>query len=87
MHQSTEEALKFFAAGHVNWMSPDNYDIERFYQFVIAAYRNADTAISTDDFTHVFESCSNSTLWREDLDEWVTRYQQGLALLKVSDQS
>lgn len=50
MKMSTQKSLEDFAS-HLNWATlgrPE--DMERFWDFVIAAYRNNDPDIALDDF-------------------------------------
>ena len=58
LSQKTKKSLEDFAA-HVRWGAlghPD--DTERFWDFVISAYRNGDHQISMDEFLNVIDACT-----------------------------
>ena len=52
MKQKIQQKLELFAKLN-NWQMPHPLDMERFYEFVIEAYRNGDMEISKDKFLEV----------------------------------
>lgn len=80
MKKETQQKLKFFAQEN-NWGGANPLDLERFYEFIIEAYKNSDTEISRDNF---FEVINHFYKINEDnLDKWVTKFEDGIGLLKV----
>jgi len=80
MQKTTRRRLEAFAAG-ANWLIPHPLDIRRFSKFVIEAYEQNDTTLSSDEFYEVVKPYQD--LSERELDEWMYRYEQGIHLLTV----
>ena len=80
MNDNTKKKLKLFAHNN-NWTTSHPLDMERFYQFIIEAYRTGDINIARDEFLEVIEPIHKMD--DEELSEWMIKYEQGIELLKV----
>lgn len=79
MNETTRTALrKFSQVG--TWHTIHWADDERFMDFIIAAYRNNDFSISTDEFRAEFEEIGEHQ--EERLSDLYVQYEQGAALLR-----
>ena len=80
MKKETQQKLELFV-GLDSWRSLDPSDMERFYEFVIEAYRNGDTEISNDEFLEVVNPFYKMN--EDELKEWKNRFENGIELLRV----
>jgi len=80
MNNATKQKLEIFAKSN-NWQIPHPLDMERFWEFVIEAYNNGDTALSTDEFNWVIEPIYK--LEEKDLIKWLIKYEDGIELLRT----
>lgn len=78
MTKTVLEKLELWASNN-NWSLSHPLDSERFWDFVIEAFRNGDLAIPEDDFYGtIVKHCSDE----DALTESYIRYENGIALLK-----
>jgi hypothetical protein len=85
MQQQTKERLELFAR-HNNWQLPHWLDHERFYQFIIEAFKNGDKESDDEEFRLVIEpiyqQVSDSII-----SYWLVKYQSGIELLSIYNKS
>jgi hypothetical protein len=82
MKDNTKKKLNSFVK-HNNWQMPHPLDMERFYSFIIEAYKNGDTQITADDFSEIIKPVCNIN--EEELHEWLIKYENGIELLKINN--
>ncbi len=81
MKNSTKQRFDAFALS-CNWTVPHPLDMERFWRFVIEAYKNDEKSLSEEEFSQLVPTRKFD---QEELDEWLVRFEQGIALLEVLD--
>ena len=79
MKNSTQKYFDSFALS-CNWGVPHPLDMEKFWRFVIGAYKNGEKSLSAEEF---LKSVPTRKFDQKELDEWVVRFEQGIALLEV----
>ncbi|MCK4387018.1 MAG: hypothetical protein KAV41_02985 [Candidatus Pacebacteria bacterium] len=79
MKKTTKEKLSYFTDVDT-WSSNHGSDDERFFDFIIEAYRNNDYSISMDDYLSVFSNLNNSL--EEIARKKYSVYEHGIALLR-----
>lgn len=80
MKQATKQKLQY-------WVENGNFsghprDTERFFDFIVEAYRNGDTSISLDEFSEVVGDRLKDGKIKAG---FYTRYDEGVELLKFYD--
>lgn len=78
MTDTVLQKLDLWASSN-NWNLPHPLDDERFWDFVIEAYKSGDTAIPEDDF---YEAIAKYYSDEDALTESYIKYENGIALLK-----
>ncbi len=81
MENSTKEYFDSFASS-CNWTVPHPADMERFWRFVIEAYKNDEKSLSDQEFSELVPAYDFT---QEQLDSWIVRFEHGIALLEVLD--
>lgn len=79
MTNNTKQKLIAFI-GLDSWNSKHPSDMDRFYEFIIEAYKNGDRDISQDEFLEVVGS---NKINECETKEWMGRIENGIDLLKV----
>ena len=77
MNTSTKEKLKLWAENN-NWSSSHPIDEERFWDFVIEAYRKGDREIQENEF---YSSLTSFYEDEDTLTEYYIKYKDGIELL------
>lgn len=78
MKKSVQDKLEAWASNN-NWSVSHPLDDERFWDFVIEAYKNADVGIPEDDFYGaIVKYCTDE----DTLTDYYIKYQNGITLLK-----
>lgn len=77
MNQSTKQKLKEWAESN-NWSVSHPLDDERFWDFVIEAYKNGDKAISETEF---YELVATYYQDEDTLTDFYIKYENGIKLL------
>ena len=80
MQNNTRQKLESFMKLD-SWQSKNPEDMERFYEFIIEAYKNGDKGISRDEFLEVVNPSYKMNV--HETEEWIGRYENGIELLKV----
>lgn len=80
MQDNTRQKLRLFTENN-NWDLTHPSDMERFYEFIIEAYKNNDLEISRDEFLEVINPIYRMT--EDELEKWKSRFENGIGLLKV----
>lgn len=83
MKNETLEKLKNWASNN-NWRSAHPLDEERFWLFVIEAYKNEDALISEDDFFQILKKFYPD---EEILTDYYIKYENGIDLLTTYSRS
>ncbi len=81
MNPSTKEKLELWANNN-NWSLPHPLDKERFWGFVIEAYRNGDDEIPEDEFYAFLSNFYND---EDTLTNYYIKYEDGIDLLHSYD--
>ena len=79
MKDSTKEYFDSFALS-CNWGVPHSLDMEKFWRFVIEAYRNGERSLSEEEFSQLVPTREFD---QEELDEWIVCFEHGIDLLEV----
>lgn len=80
MQDNTRQKLKVFAENN-NWDLTHPSDMERFYEFIIEAYKNRDMEISRDEFLEVINHIYEMN--EDELGKLIIKFENGIGLLKV----
>jgi len=80
MEKITQYKLELFAKLN-NWQMPHPLDMERFYEFIIEAYKNGDTEISRDKFLEIVNPFYKMN--ENEMDKWIIKFENGIELLRV----
>lgn len=82
MNQSTKEKLKNWAENN-NWSTSHPLDDERFWDFVIEAYKNGDKSIPETEF---YELVATYYQDEDTLTDFYIKYENGIRLLERTNQ-
>lgn len=77
MKTNVSEKLEIWASNN-NWSVSHPLDDERFWDFVIEAFRSDDTSITEDDFYGIISKHYSD---EDTLTEYYIKYQNGIELL------
>lgn len=78
MINNTKEKLQLWAEDN-NWSAAHPLDMERFWDFVIEAYRNNDHSITEEEFYTIVSSFYND---EDVLTDFYIKYENGIELLR-----
>ncbi len=79
MEDSTKEYFDSFALS-CNWGVPHPLDMEKFWRFVIEAYKNGERSLSEEEFS---KAVPTRDFDQEELDRWIINFDHGIDLLEV----
>ncbi len=79
MENSTKQYFNTFASS-CNWTVPHPLDMEKFWRFVIEAYKNGERSLSEEEFSQLVPTREFD---QEELDEWIVCFEHGIDLLEV----
>ena len=79
MENSTKQYFNTFASS-CNWTVPHPLDMEKFWRFVIEAYKNGERSLSEEEFSQLVPTREFD---QEELDTWIINFDHGIDLLEV----
>ncbi len=83
MQKETEEKFRDFISRET-WYTANQTDRDKFYQFIVEAYKNGDTDVSFDEFFRfIKEIQKNGDNFEEQARDHYSKYETGIEILKI----